>query len=82
MKKLIFTKSFLDIYAPRSDNEETYDSYLSELVKKVGYTIEPEEVKDLGKAIIKQENNPKVSDQYLKYLQTNADKIYDGIISS
>jgi len=76
------TKSFLDIYAPRSDNEETYDSYLSELVKKVGYTIEPEEVKDLGKAIIKQENNPKVSDQYLKYLQTNADKIYDGIISS
>ena len=76
------TKSFLDIYAPRSDNEETYDSYLSELVKKVGYTIEPEEVKDLGKAIIKQENDPKVSDQYLKYLQTNANKIYDGIISS
>ena len=76
------TKSFLDIYAPRSDNKETYDSYLSELVKKVGYTIEPEEVKDLGKAIIKQENDPKVSDQYLKYLQTNANKIYDGIISS
>ena len=76
------TKSFLDIYAPRSDNEENYDEYLKELVKRVGYTIEPEEVKDLGKAIIKQENDPEIGDRYLDYLQTNSNKIYDGIISS
>ena len=76
------TKSFLDIYAPRSDNEESYDNYLKELVKRVGYTIEPDEVKDLGETIIKQENTSKISGQYLDYLQTNANKIFNsGIVS-
>ena len=76
------TKSFLDIYAPRSDNEESYDNYLKELVKRVGYTIEPDEVKDLGETIIKQENTSKISDQYLDYLQTNANKVFNsGIVS-
>ena len=28
------------------------------------------------------ENKPEIADQYLAYLQKNADKIYDGIISS
>jgi len=76
------TEGFLNIYAPRSDNEENYDNYLAELVKRVGPTIEPNEIKELSEGVVKFENKPEIADKYLAYLQANADKIYDGIISS
>ena len=76
------TEGFLNIYAPRSDNKKSFDNYLAELVKRVGPTIEPNEIKELSEGVVKFENKPEIADKYLAYLQANADKIYDGIISS
>ena len=76
------TEGFLNIYAPKSDNKKSFDNYLAELVKKVGPTIEPNEIKELSEEVITFENKPEIADQYLDYLQANSDKIYDGIISS
>ena len=76
------TEGFLNIYAPKSDNKKSFDNYLAELVKRVGPTIEPNEIKELSEGVVKFENKPEIADQYLDYLQANSDKIYDGIISS
>jgi hypothetical protein len=76
------TEGFLNIYAPKSDNKKSFDNYLAELVKKVGPTIEPNEIKELSEEVITFENKPEIADQYLAYLQDNSDKIYSGIISS
>ena len=76
------TEGFLNIYAPKSDNKKSFDNYLAELVKKVGPTIEPNEIKELSEEVITFENKPEIADQYLDYLQANSNKIYDGIISS
>ena len=76
------TEGFLNIYAPKSDNKKSFDNYLAELVKKVGPTIEPNEIKELSEEVITFENKPEIADQYLAYLQANSNKIYDGIISS
>ena len=76
------TEGFLNIYAPRSDNKKSFDNYLAELVKRVGPTIEPNEIKELSEGVVKFENKPEIADKYLAYLQANADKIYGGIISS
>jgi hypothetical protein len=76
------TEGFLNIYAPRSDNKKSFDNYLAELVKRVGPTIEPNEIKELSEGVIKFENKPEIADKYLDYLQKNANKIYGGIISS
>jgi len=76
------TEGFLNIYAPRSDNKKSFDNYLAELVKRVGPTIEPNEIKELSEGVVKFENKPEIADKYLDYLQANSDKIYDGIISS
>ena len=76
------TEGFLNIYAPKSDNKKSFDNYLAELVKRVGPTIEPNEIKELSEGVVKFENKPEIADKYLAYLQANADKIYGGIISS
>ena len=76
------TEGFLNIYAPKSDNKKSFDNYLAELVKRVGPTIEPNEIKELSEGVVKFENKPEIAEQYLDYLQANSDKIYDGIISS
>ena len=76
------TEGFLNIYAPKSDNKKSFDNYLAELVKRVGPTIEPNEIKELSEGVVKFENKPEIADQYLAYLQANSNKIYDGIISS
>ena len=75
------TEGFLDIYAPREDNLKSYDNYLASLEKKVGPTIEPNEIKDLTKGVIRFENTRDIADQYLDYLQRENDRIYSGIIS-
>lgn len=75
------TKGFLDVYAPKEDNPNTYDSYLANLENVVGPTIEPDEIEDLSKAIIRQENTRDLADKYLNYLEQEKDKIYSGIVS-
>ncbi len=75
------TEGFLDIYAPKSDNPKSYDNYLAFLEKRVGPTIEPNEIKDLTKGVIRFENTRDIADQYLDYLQRENDRIYGGIIS-
>ena len=75
------TEEFLDIYAPREDNPKSFDNYLASLEKKVGPTIEPNEIKDLTKGVIRFENTRDIADQYLDYLQRENDRIYGGIIS-
>ena len=75
------TEGFLNIYAPRSDNKKSFDNYLAELVKRVGPTIEPNEIKELSEGVVKFENKPEIADKYLAYLQANADKIYSGIVA-
>ena len=75
------TEEFLNIYAPREDNPKSFDNYLASLEKKVGPTIEPNEIKDLTKGVIRFENTPDIADQYLDYLQRENDRIYGGIIS-
>lgn len=75
------TDEFLNIYAPRSDNQESYDNYLSVLQDKVGPTIEPDEIKPLTEGIVKFENKPELADQYLNYLEQEKDKLYSGIVS-
>ena len=75
------TDDFLNIYAPRSDNPESYDNYLSVLQEKVGPTIEPDEIKPLTEGIVRFENKPKLADQYLNYLEKEKDKLYSGIVS-
>jgi len=75
------TEEFLDIYAPREDNPKSFDNYLASLEKKVGPTIEPNEIKDLTKGVIRFENTRDIADQYLDYLQRENDRIYGGIVS-
>jgi len=75
------TEEFLNIYAPRVDNPKSFDNYLASLEKKVGPTIEPNEIKDLTKGVIRFENTPDIAGQYLDYLQRENDKIYGGIVS-
>jgi hypothetical protein len=75
------TDDFLNIYAPRSDNPESYDNYLATLQDKVGETIEPNEIKSLTEGIVKFENKPELADQYLNYLEQQKDKLYSGIVS-
>ena len=75
------TDDFLNIYAPRSDNPESYDNYLATLQDKVGETIEPNEIKSLTEGIVKFENKPELADQYLNYLEQEKDKLYSGIVS-
>jgi len=75
------TDEFLNIYAPRSDNQESYDNYLATLKDKVGETIEPNEIKSLTEGIVKFENKPELADQYLNYLEQEKDKLYSGIVS-
>ena len=75
------TDEFLNIYAPRSDNQESYDNYLATLQEKVGETIEPDEIKPLTEGIVKFENKPELADQYLNYLEQEKDKLYSGIVS-
>jgi len=75
------TDDFLNTYAPRSDNPESYDNYLATLQDKVGETIEPNEIKSLTEGIVKFENKPELADQYLNYLEQQKDKLYSGIVS-
>jgi hypothetical protein len=75
------TDEFLNIYAPRSDNQESYDNYLATLQEKVGPTIEPDEIKPLTEGIVRFENKPELADQYLNYLEQEKDKLYSGIVS-
>ena len=75
------TKEFLDIYSPKSDNPKSYDNYLAFLQEKVGPTIEPNELKDLTKGVIRFENTADIAGQYLDYLQRENDRIYGGIVS-
>jgi hypothetical protein len=75
------TEEFLNIYAPKSDNPSSFDNYLASLKKRVGPTIEPNEIKDLTKGVIRFENTPDIAGQYLDYLQRENDKIYGGIVS-
>jgi hypothetical protein len=75
------TDDFLNVYAPRSDNPESYDNYLATLQDKVGETIEPNEIKSLTEGIVKFENKPELADQYLNYLEQQKDKLYSGIVS-
>ena len=75
------TDDFLNTYAPRSDNPESYDNYLATLRDKVGETIEPNEIKSLTEGIVKFENKPELADQYLNYLEQQKDKLYSGIVS-
>ena len=75
------TNDFLNTYAPRSDNPESYDNYLATLRDKVGETIEPNEIKSLTEGVVKFENKPELADQYLNYLVQEKDKLYSGIVS-
>jgi len=75
------TEEFLDIYAPKSDNPKSYDNYLASLKRRVGPTIEPNEIKDLTKGVIRFENTADIAGQYLDYLQRENDRIYGGIVS-
>ncbi len=61
--------------------KKSFDNYLAELVKRVGPTIEPNEIKELSEGVVKFENKPEIADKYLAYLQANADKIYSGIVA-
>ena len=66
-------------YASGDPNANNYINFIKD---KVGSTVEKDEIPTLVESVIAMENKPEIADQYLAYLQKNADKIYDGIISS
>jgi hypothetical protein len=81
-------------YAPRSDNLESFDNYLGFVKDRVGDTVEPNEINDLMKSIIRFENKPDIANKYLpmvadggmidkqlKSLQNGLQNMYNGIPS-
>jgi hypothetical protein len=81
-------------YAPRSDNLESFDNYIGFVKDRVGDTVEPNEINDLMKSIIRFENKPDIANKYLpmvadggmidkqlKSLQNGLQNMYNGIPS-
>ena len=66
-------------YASGDPNANNYINFIKD---KVGSTVEKDEIPTLVESVIAMENKPEIAEQYLDYLQKNADKIYGGIISS
>ena len=55
-------------FAPRSDNPESFDNYLSFVKNRVGDTVEPNEIDELTRSVIQFENKPEVANKYLNVL--------------
>ena len=81
-------------YAPKEDNPESFNNYLSFVKERVGETVEPNEIDDLTRSVIQFENKPKIANQYLamvadggmidkrlKNLQNGLQNMYNGIPS-
>ena len=70
------------IISKYASGDPNANNYINFIKGKVGSTVEEDEIPTLVESVIAMENKPEIADQYLAYLQKNADKIYDGIISS
>ena len=81
-------------YAPKEDNPESFNNYLSFVKERVGETVEPNEIDDLTRSIIQFENKPDIANKYLtmvadggmidkqlKSLQNGLQNMYNGIPS-
>ena len=81
-------------YAPKVDNPESFNNYLSFVKNTVGETVEPNEIDDLTRSVIQFENKPDIANQYLtmvadggmidkqlKSLQNGLQNMYNGIPS-
>ena len=81
-------------YAPKEDNPESFNNYLSFVKERVGETVEPNEIDDLTRSVIQFENKPDIANQYLtmvadggmidkqlKNLQNGLQNMYNGIPS-
>ncbi len=81
-------------YAPKADNPESFNNYVSFVKNTVGETVEPNELDDLTRSVIQFENKPSIANQYLtmvadggmidkqlKSLQNGLQNMYNGIPS-
>jgi hypothetical protein len=81
-------------YAPKEDNPQSFNNYLSFVKDRVGETVEPNEIDDLTRSVIQFENKPDIANQYLtmvadggmidkqlKSLQNGLQNMYNGIPS-
>ena len=55
-------------YAPKADNSESFNNYVSFVKDRVGETVEPNEIDDLTRSVIQFENKPDIANQYLNLL--------------
>ena len=55
-------------YAPKADNPESFNNYVSFVKDRVGETVEPNEIDDLTRSVIQFENKPDIANQYLNLL--------------
>ena len=81
-------------YAPKEDNPQSFNNYLSFVKERVGETVEPNELDELTRSVIQFENKPDIANQYLamaadggmidkqlKSLQNGLQNMYNGIPS-
>jgi len=81
-------------YAPKEDNPQSFNNYLSFVKERVGETVEPNELDELTRSVIQFENKPNIANQYLamaanggmidnqlKSLQNGLQNMYNGIPS-
>lgn len=81
-------------YAPKADNPESFNNYVSFVKDRVGETVEPNEIDELTRSVIQFENQPEIANQYLamvadggmidkqlKSLQNGLQNMYNGIPS-
>jgi hypothetical protein len=81
-------------YAPKEDNQQSFNNYLSFVKERVGETVEPNELDELTRSVIQFENKPDIANQYLamaadggmidkqlKSLQNGLQNMYNGIPS-
>jgi len=55
-------------YAPKADNSESFNNYVSFVKDRVGETVEPNEIDELTRSVIQFENKPDIANQYLNLL--------------
>jgi hypothetical protein len=81
-------------YAPKEDNPQSFNNYLSFVKERVGETVEPNELDELTRSVIQFENKPDIANKYLamaadggmidkqlKSLQNGLQNMYNGIPS-